>query len=110
MIRKRLSKRPNWPDGTGYDPRLVITVEGSSDVYRIARLLESGQVEFQRLARAILRSMDQQAPGSVASLTHAMGPANLNARYRGRRKRPRQLRLELGMPAEDVAAIAEVVR
>lgn len=110
MIRKRLQRRPNWPDGSGYDPKLTIVVQGAHDVYRLARHLELGQVEFGRLGRAILRSMDQQQPGVVADMQRAMGPAPAPGRYRGRRRRGRQLRLELGMPEEQVQAYAEAVR
>lgn len=108
VIRKRLVRRPNWPDGTGYDPRLTLVVEGTSDVYRLARHLEQGQVEFARLGRRILRSMDDQEPGIVAALTRTMGPANLQYRYRGRRRRAVQLRL--GMPEEELHQLEEAVR
>jgi hypothetical protein len=111
MIRKRLVRRPMWPDGSGYDPRLTIVVEGPDDVYRLARHLEAGQVEFARLGRAILRSMDEQHPGSVRALTTQLGPSSLLAGARGgRRRRGRQLRLELGMPAEQLHELEQVVR
>lgn len=109
MIRKRLQHRadPHF----GYDPKLTITVEGLDDVYRLARHLELGQVEFAALGRRILRSMDDQAPGVVRHLTTRMGPSKLLAGARGgRRPRGRQLRLELGMPEADLAKLEEVVR
>jgi hypothetical protein len=110
MIRKRLVRRID-PVLGGYDPRLTITVEGITDVYRLARHLELGQSEFAALGRRILRSMDDQAPGSVRYLTTRMGPARLLSGARGgRRRRPRQLKLELGMPAEVVQELEEAVR
>lgn len=110
MIRKRLQKRVDEVLG-GYDPKLTIVVEGISDVYRLARHLETGQVEFAELGRRILRSMDDQAPGSVRYLTTRMGPAKLLSGARGgRRRRPRQLKLELGMPAADLQQLEESVR
>ena len=75
MIRKRLFARKDRPADFGYDPRLVIEVEGISDVYRLARHLQTGQVEFATLGRRILEGMDRQAPGSVHYLTDRMGPA-----------------------------------
>lgn len=108
MIRKRVQKRVD-PALGGYQPRLTIVVEGIDDVYRIARHLETGQVEFGRMGRAILRSMDDQAPGSVAYLTARMGP-HVGYGYRGRKRRGRQLKLELGMPPERVQEYAETVR
>lgn len=110
MIRKRLQRRVD-PVLGGYDPRLVIVVEGLDDVYRLARHLEQGQVEFAALGRRILRSMDDQAPGSVRYLTTRMGPASLLAGARGgRRRRPAQLKLELGMPPAELQRLEETVR
>lgn len=109
MIRKRLHRR--WDDYLGYDPKLVIVVEGTDDVYRLARHLELGQVEFAALGRRILRSMDDQAPGVVRKLTTRMGPSKLLAGARGgRRRRPRQLKLELGMPEAELQQLEEAVR
>lgn len=109
MIRKRLTKRLD--ERGQYQPRLVITVEGRHDVYRLARNLETGQVQFAALGRRILRSMDEQEPGTVRRMTERLGPANLLSGARGgRRRRPRQLKLELGMPAEQVRELEEVVR
>jgi hypothetical protein len=110
VIRKRLQKRVD--QHFGYDPKLVIVAEGLDDVYRLARHLETGQVEFAAMGRRILRSMDDQAPGVVRHLTTRMGPAKLLAGARGGR-RPRsgrQLKLELGMPAKTVAELEEAVR
>lgn len=110
MIRKRLTKRTDTALG-GYDPKLVITVENLDDVYRLARHLEHGQVQFAELGRRILRSMDDQAPGVVRAMTERMGPANLLGGARGgRRRRSRQLKLELGSPPEVVEAIAARVK
>lgn len=106
MIRKRLVRRAMWPDGSGYDPRLVLVVEGPDDVYRLARHLELGQVEFARLARRILRSMDEQAPGVVRQMTAKMGPAR--GGYCGRKRRQPQLRL--GMPEPELRELEEAVR
>jgi hypothetical protein len=106
MIRKRLQHRPNWPDGTGYDPKLTLVVEGTSDVYRLARLLERGQVEFHVLALRILRGMDRQEPGIVHSLQSSMGPAV--GGYRGKRRKLPQLRL--GMPDAELQELEEAVR
>ena len=106
MIRKRLQHRPNWPDGTGYDPRLVITVEGLHDVYRLARHLETGQVEFAALGRRILRSLDEQDPGVVRHLTARMGTSR--GGYRGRKRRQPQLRL--GMTDDELAQLEVAVR
>lgn len=109
-VRKRLQRRID-PVLGGYDPRLVIVVEGLSDVYRLARHLETGQVDFAQVGRRILRSMDDQAPGSVRHLTERMGPANLLGGARGgRRRRPRQLRLELGMPQQELHELEGQVR
>lgn len=110
VIRKRLAKRID-PVLGGYDPRLVIVAEGIVDVYRLARHLELGQSEFAAMGRRILRSMDDQAPGSVRHLTHRMGPSNLLGGARGgRRPRPKQLVLELGSPPAVVEAIAARVK
>lgn len=109
MIRKRLQKRtdPHF----GYDPKLTIVVEGITDVYRLVRHLETGQVEFCDLGRRILRSMDDQAPGVVRHMTTRLGPSKLLAGARGgRRRRPRQLKLELGMPEAELQQLEEAVR
>jgi hypothetical protein len=105
MIRKRLQKRTDEVLG-GYQPRLVITVEGLDDVYRLARHLEQGQVEFSAMGRRILTGMDRHAPGVVHYLQERMGPAR--GGYRGRRRRLPQLRL--GMPAEELDQLARAVR
>ena len=105
MIRKRLVKRTD-PVVGGYQPTLHITVEGLDDVYRLARHLETGQVDLHELGRRILHSMDRQAPGSVSYLTKRMGPAR--ARYRGRRPRPVQLRL--GITEAELAQLEEAVK
>lgn len=104
-VRKRLTKHID-PVLHGYEPTLVITVDGLADVYRLARHLETGQVAFSALGRRILHSMDRQAPGSVSYLTKRMGPAR--ARYRGRRPRPVQLRL--GITEAELVALEEAVK
>jgi hypothetical protein len=110
VIRKRLQRRIDDATG-GYQPRLVITVEGLDDVYRLARHLETGQVEFGRLGRRILRSMDDQAPGVVRHMTERMGPSNLLGGARGgRRPRPKRVQLELGMAPEALATLEEAIR
>jgi len=75
VIRKRLFARKERPKEFGYDPRLVIEVEGISDVYRLARHLQTGQAEFAELGSRIIEGMDRQAKGSVHYLTESMGPA-----------------------------------
>jgi hypothetical protein len=109
-LRKRLTKHTD--ERSGYQPRLVITVEGVVDVYRLARHLEHGQVEFAAMGRRILESMDDQAPGVVRHLTERMGPANLLGGARGgRRPRRKPLpQLELGMTPEALAELEEAVR
>lgn len=110
MIRKRLTKRVDGATG-GYDPRLVITVEHLDDVYRLARHLETGQVEFAEMGRRILRSMDDQAPGVVRHMTERMGPASLLGGARGgRRPRPRLPQLALGMSDDELQTLEEAVR
>lgn len=104
-MRKRLSKRTDEALG-GYQPRLVIVVEGLDDVYRLARHLELGQVEFSRMGQRILTSMDAQAPGVVHALQERMGPAK--GGHRGRRPRLPQLRL--GMPGDELEQLARSVR
>lgn len=105
MIRKRLTKR-------GTEPRLVVTITGEADIYRLARFCEMQGLRngtFMRwhtLGLSVLRGLDRQRPGSVQELTQALGP--LRVTHRGRR--PRQLKLELGSPPEVAEAIAEAVR
>jgi hypothetical protein len=70
-IEKRLTKVQSE---YGSYPRLVITVEGIDDVYRIARALEGQQVEFGRLANLTLRGLDRRWPGTVRALVARMGP------------------------------------
>ena len=53
-VSKRLT-RDRWGN-----PVLVIRVEGTHDIYRLARHLERGQVEFYKLAGRILRSLRRQ--------------------------------------------------
>lgn len=113
MIRKRLTKRlAEHHDRAlaGYDPHLVITVDGLDDVYRLARHLEQGQAEFAAMGRRILRSMDEQAPGVVRHLTARMGPSR-HYGYQGRRRRPaKPLELRLGMPDDELQRLEEAVR
>lgn len=54
MITKRLSENEYG------DPKLVVTVTGTIDVYRFARFLEHGQVEFARIGRSSLRSLGKK--------------------------------------------------
>lgn len=106
MIRHRLSKHR---DESGPDLRLVITVEGPHDIYRLARALER-QKTTEEAGRAVLQAMDRQRPGIVAQLTAALGPAQLVG-YRGRRRRPKQLPLlALGMPQHALAELEKAVR
>lgn len=84
MIRHRLTKEH---DGYGGYPRLVITVEGIDDVYRIARALEGHQVEFQEIAVKTLRGLDRRWPGVVRRCVARMGGAHERWRYPGTRPR-----------------------
>ena len=113
MIRKRLTKRLDQQHPPGYAPRLVLTVEGAADVYRLGRFFEmagfthGSWVGYHQLGLRILHSMDEQAPGVVAALTRSLGPARVT--YRGRRK-PRVPQLELGLAPEALAELEEAVR
>lgn len=55
-------------------PRLVITVEGIDDVYRLARVMEGAQVEFSEIGHATLVGLDRKYPGIVRALVQRMGP------------------------------------
>ena len=59
----------------GSSPKLVITVEGIDDVYRIARVLERAQVEFSEMGVSVMRGLDRKYPGIVMRLIAKMGPA-----------------------------------
>ena len=68
--RKRMSRNEHG------EPVLVITVEGHSDIYRLARGMETLQVEFCDLGRRILAGLDRHRPGLVDDLTAYMGPSD----------------------------------
>jgi hypothetical protein len=74
LIRHRL-RHVDHDDGFGADPHLTITVVGIDDVYRLARHLETGQCEFSKEGRAILRGLDRRSPGIVRRLVERMGPS-----------------------------------
>jgi hypothetical protein len=57
------------------DPTITIEVEGFTDIYRLARHMEHGQVEFCAIGRSMLRALDRWHPGIVDSLKAQMGPA-----------------------------------
>jgi hypothetical protein len=80
MIKHRL-RSIDKHDGFGAYPHLVIEVDGIDDVYRIARHLEIGQVEFSYMGWKILRGLDRRWPGIIRRLVERMGPSRYG--YRG---------------------------
>jgi hypothetical protein len=60
----------HWDDLT-----VTIEVEGFTDIYRLARHMEYGQVEFCAIGRSMLRALDRWKPGIVDALKAQMGPA-----------------------------------
>lgn len=72
------------------DPIITLVVEGHHDIYRLARHLETGQVEFCAIGRGMLKALDRFQPGLVRALTAQMGPA----RYGYRGVAPRKLTAE----------------
>ena len=64
-----------WGPGEGRPyPRLVIEAKGIDDVYRLARVMESAQVEFSEIGHSTLVGLDRRYPGIVRALVARMGP------------------------------------
>lgn len=110
MIRKRVGKAVVRGEPT---VRLVIVAEGPVDVFRVGRALEAvitasrPSVALHQLGVRILHSLDHYQPGIVRELSaKGIGPTRVT--YRGRRRRPVQLRL--GMPADEVLLLEDTVR
>lgn len=87
-VRHRLShpreQRPGSDNGKLY-PRLVIEAQGIDDVYRLARHMEIGQVEFAEIGYRTLKGLDRKYPGIVRKQGARMGPAGRG--YPGRKPR-----------------------
>jgi len=69
MITKRTTFKdtPGW--GPGYEPKVVITIEGWSDVIRFADHLQHGQVEFANVGRLILDRIRRKQGGKDSRRT-----------------------------------------
>jgi hypothetical protein len=102
-----MRRRLTW---AGDVPRLVITVVGEDDVYRVARQLEHGaQGPAQRLGARILHAIDEhRGAGRVWALTRRLGPASA-LREEAHRRRRRQVQLRLGMPEPELRVLEERV-
>jgi len=78
-----------WGPGEGRPyPVLVIEARGIDDVYRLARVMETAQVEFSAIGHATLVGLDRRYPGIVRALVARMGPTRWG--YPGRKPRAKK--------------------